>query len=191
MATNALNLIKGPARLWIGSFGVTEPTTANFTVEPTAGWTDLGFTNGGVTLNLTREYSPFEVDQLTLSPGTAVVSEEISVATSLAEATVENLAIAMNSGTVATAATYKTYEPDDNLAGAPTAYKAIMLRGLAPANASGVAQTRVVILRKVLSTEGVELAYNKEDQTQLDVTFMGFWVSSSVRAYKIFDQVGV
>lgn len=188
---NAFNLIQGPADLWIGSFGaVTEPaTSADFASVPTSGWTALGLTQGGVTLGLTKEYAALEADQLTLTPHSVVTSESVTLTTSMAEGTLENLVLAMNDGTVTTGGGVKSYEPLDSLAGRPTNYKAIMLKGPGPANpATGAALGRFVVIRKVLSTEGVSLAYSKTDQTVLEVTFTGHWVSSAIRPYKILDQ---
>jgi hypothetical protein len=46
----------------------------------------------------------------------------------------------------------------------------------------------MVHLRKVLSSDNVEFAYKKEDQTVFSVTWSVHYVSSSIAPFKIVDQ---
>lgn len=189
------NLILGPAQVYIGTFGaVVEPgaTSGDFSGSswtPTSGWTDLGFTNGGVTLNLQKEYTPLEVDQITSTPHSVVTSESYEVTTSLAEGTLENLVLAMNDGVIDTSTPgVKKYKPVDSVAGRPTGYKALLLVGTGTAADLSVgARRRFVLVRKVLSTAGISVAYSKTDQQVFEVTFTGHYVSSAVRPYEIMD----
>lgn len=188
MAVTRTNLIMGPARLYVATFGATEPadTAVNNAVENTAAsasWTDLGGTNGGVTLALNQEYTALAVDQLTIRPESRRTNIESTISTSLAEPTLENLLYALNDGTSASGAGYKSFEPtEDNSATQPT-YRAYILDGYAP---SGF--RRRVIVRRALSTANVELAYSKDNQTLFPVSWLAHYVSSSTKAYKIVDQ---
>ena len=46
----------------------------------------------------------------------------------------------------------------------------------------------MVILRKVLSSDNVEFAYKKEDQTVFSVTWSVHYVSNSIAPFKIVDE---
>lgn len=180
MAVDSRNLIQGPAAIYYGAFGATEPTT--LATAPGVGWTDLGGTKEGLTLAINTEWSKLTVDQVLDEIGATKSGRSVSAATSLAEATLENLARAINNP----APSGGILELASNIDAFQANYGAILVDGVAPGG-----KRRRVIIRKVLSTENVEMAYKKDDQTVIPVTFSSFYVSASISPIKIIDDITV
>jgi hypothetical protein len=176
MTVNSTNLIQGPATLYYAPFGTTEPAT--IATAPASPWVDLGGTSGGATLNINDTYSVLSVDQIVAEVERRRTNRVVTIATSLAEATLENLARAVNN----TAPASDVLELDDGPAAFNPEYGAILLDGIAPGGFR-----RRAILRKVLATEAVGTAYQKAGQTLIPVTFTGHWVSASIRMLKVTD----
>lgn len=176
MPVTATNLIQGPATLYTGIFGATEPATVATT--PATGWTDVGGTRDGVELTIADEYAVLEVDQLIYEAGRRRTKRVVTAKTSLAEATLANLALAVaNSAPVANVLT-----ADDGLAAFAPAYQALLIDGIAPGGFR-----RRIVLRKTLPTDSVGVAYKKDGQTLIPVTWTLHWVSSSIAPFKIED----
>lgn len=176
MPVSSSNLIQGPATVYHGVFGATEPATIATT--PATGWTDLGGTKEGVTVTWADEYAELEVDQVIHTIGRRRTKRTVSVATSLAEATLANLALAINN----TAPASNVLTGDDGLTAFSPAYSAILIDGIAPGGFR-----RRIILRKVLATESVGVAYQKADQTLIPVTWSLHWVSASIAPWIVTD----
>lgn len=176
MPVTSTNLIQGPAVLYHGLFGATEPATVS--AAPATGWTDLGGTKDGVELSIEDEYGVLDVDQLIYEVGRRRVKRVVTVKTQLAEATLANLALAVNN----TAPTAGVLEGDDGVAAFAPAYSAILVDGLAPGGFK-----RRIILRKVLATDSVGMAYKKDSQTLIPVTWTLHWVSASIKPFKVED----
>lgn len=185
MAVSASNAAMGPGTLYVATFGATEPTKD---ATPGAGWTDCGGTLGGVKISVEQEYKMLEFDQVTMPVGSRKTKQGITVKASLAEVTLNNLQAVLNDGTLSTAtAGYTTFTPDVSAlnTGTEPSYKAILIDG---AGIGG--ETRRLIVRKVLSTDNVELEYTKDGQQVFAVTFTGLYVSSSTAPY-VFGQVNI
>jgi len=181
MSVTSTNLIQGPATLYWAPFGTTEPVTLDG--EPGAEWIDLGGTKEGITLSVSSEWSELTVDQIVDVVERRRTGRAVSIGTSLAEATLDNLARAYNNAQPAAGGEGESVlELDDGLAAFAPAYGAILCDGIAPGGLR-----RRIIVRKTLSTESVESAYKKDDQTLVPVTFAMHWVSASVRPFKIID----
>lgn len=176
MPVTTTNLIQGPATLYIADFGTAEPAT--IATVPGAGWVDVGGTRDGVSLNVTKEFAVLEVDQLVDEVGRTVTKRMVQVKTSLAEATLANLAHALADA----APVANVLEPAADSTAFRPGYKAVLLDGIAP----GGFRRRIVV-RKALSTESVETAYKKDGMTLVPVTFTGHYVSTSIKPYKIED----
>jgi hypothetical protein len=172
------NLIQGPAVLWAGIFGVTEPATV--ATAPGVGWTDVGGTQDGVTLSVEMEFSELAVDQLVDIPGQRLTKRVPKIKTNLAEATLANLAIALNelAGTVVTG----KFTPSFGATVFNPNYAALMLDGIAPGGFK-----RRIILRKGLQIGNVEASYKKDGQFFWPVEFAGHYVSSSIAPFSIED----
>lgn len=176
MTVTSTNLIQGPATLYHAPFGSTEPAT--IATAPAAPWVDLGGTKDGVELSIADEYSVLSVDQIVYEVERRRTNRVVTIKTSLAEATLENLARAINN----TAPAASVLTADDGLTVFNPAYGAVLLDGIAPGGFR-----RRVIVRKVLGTDSVASAYKKDGQTLIPVTFTGHWVSPSIRPFVITD----
>lgn len=184
MSVTASNLIMGPGTLYFADFGATEPADSTVATAPSAStWTDVGGTIGGVTLAVVQEYAEFEVDQLVDTPERRIVKRETSLASSLAETTLANLTLALNGGTVTASSGYSTYDPDTTTSVTQPTYHALLFDGFAPASLR-----RRVVARKVLSIEGVEAPYKKDEQTVFPVKFVTHYVSGAIRPMRIIDE---
>ncbi len=182
MAVTATNLTQGPGTLYTGLFGATEPADTAVASPPGAGWTDVGGTADGVTVNVMQEFSELSVDQIVDVPGRRLTKRDMSIATNMAEPTLENLAIATNGGTITTGAGYKKLEPGYATSATQPTYKALIFDGYAPGGF-----VRRVIVRKALNTSNVEFAYKKDTQTFFTVSFNAHYVSSSIAPYIYVD----
>jgi hypothetical protein len=184
MSVTTTNLIQGPATLYSGAFGATEPTdTAVNTIPAASSWTDLGGTQDGVKLSVDQNYSELEVDQITLRVGSRLTKQDFTIETSLAEATLENLSLTLNGGTAASGAGFKSFDPNVTSSATQPNYFAIIMDGYAPSQFR-----RRIIGRRMLNTDSSELAYTKDKQTLIPAKFAGHYVSASVSPFHIVDQ---
>lgn len=111
---NAKNIIVGAAVVYAGKAGeennkinVTASTRsaqipANVSSVSGGDWYHLGFTMEGVTLNIEPTFNDVMVDQLLDTARLFKTAQRVSVATSLTEATLENLYVAIGGATGAT-----------------------------------------------------------------------------------------
>jgi hypothetical protein len=185
MAVTTTNLIQGPATLYTGAVGNAEPTSiagAASGAAPSTGWTDVGGTKEGITLAIADTWSDLEVDQLVIAADSRRTMRKVTIKTVMAEATLGNLAIGISNSAPASG----LLQIDDGLANGgflPTFY-ALIIDGTAP----GGFRRRIKV-RKVLSVASVEMAYKKDGETLIPVTFQAYYVSSSIRAAVIEDAI--
>jgi hypothetical protein len=142
----------------------------------------MGGTTDGVKLSIENTYGELEVDQIVERVGSRLTKRQTMVETNMAEVTLNNLAYALNGGTQASGSGYLTYEPDAASSATQPAYSAVMFDGWAPGSFR-----RRVIVRKVLSTDSIEVAYTKDKQTVLAIKLAAHYVSPSITPYKIID----
>jgi hypothetical protein len=189
MGVTVTNLLQGPGTLYQGTYSETaanEPANTAINIAPAASaWTDLGATKDGMSLEVAREFSELEVDQIIDTPDRRQTKREFTFATNLAEATLENLARVSNEDhttAVTSGAGYKEYSPDHN----PymPRYSALIFDGYAPAGFR-----RRVFGRRMLAVDNITIAYKKADQTTYTAKWAGHYVSEAVRPYKIVDQI--
>jgi hypothetical protein len=195
MSANVVNLVQGPATVYIGDFGADEPANGDVNATPQASaWTDVGGTTDGCELSINQEYKELEVDQVVDIPGRRLVKRDMSVKTNLAEPTLQNLLYALNDangGALGASGTGYSgyYEPAFTDSATQPTYRALLLHGWAPGEGAGnQSKRRMVILRKVLSSDNVEFAYKKEDQTVFSVTWSVHYVDGSTAPFKIVDE---
>ncbi len=185
MSVTTTNLVQGPATLYSGAFGATEPAdTAVNATPPSSSWTDVGGTQDGLKLGIDQSYTELEVDQVVDRVGSRLTKRDFTLETSMAEVTLTNLSLALNGGTSASGAGYASFEPSFASSATQPTYKALLFDGWAP----GGAYTRRVIVRKALSTDAVEMGYTKDKQTLFGVKFSGHYVSASIAPIHIVDQ---
>ncbi|TXJ78632.1 hypothetical protein E2C11_16630 [Streptomyces lavendulae] len=186
MAVTTTNLVQGPATLYSGAFGATEPAdSAVNTAPPASSWTDVGGTQDGVKITIDQSYTDLEVDQVVDRVGSRLTKRDFTIETSMAEVTLANLSLALNGGTSASGAGYSSFEPVYASSATQPNYRALLFDGWAPGTS---AFNRRVIVRKALSTDAVEMAYTKDKQTVFGVKFSGHYVSNSVSPIHVVDQ---
>lgn len=192
MPVAVTNLLAGPGTLWSAPFGSTEPVTPQTAL--TTPWVDVGGTNGGADLMVKTTWFDLAVDQIVDTPGRRMTSRDISVKTNLAEATLANLALALNeasttvvtSGTGVTAAA--TFTPSNGIGAFNPPSVACILQGNAPA-ALATTKFRRVILRAVHNTAGTGFSLKKDGQTFLGVELHTLYVSASIAPYIVTDDL--
>lgn len=177
MSLTVTNLIQGPASLWLSVFGTAEPSGNG--VAPGGGWVDPGSTDGGVDAEVQQSYSNLTVDQVAGPVDARLTDLQIKISTNLAEATLANFRLALNQLTSA-----NTYvEADPTLTGASPNFAAVLLRGMRP----GQAGPRTVIVRRALMTANIKASFAKDGKQMIPVTFEGYYVSASIKPFKIDD----
>lgn len=190
MAITVTNLIEGPGTLYYGTQYTTAYTTtaepadtAVNTTPQSSAWTDIGGTQDGMTLEINREYAELEVDQVVDIPDRRLTKREFTMATNIAEPTLERLALVANESAPTTGSGFKSYEPVNTSAATQPTYVPLLFDGYAPGQFR-----RRVIGRRMLSTEPITFAYKKGDQTLFTAKWSGHYVSSTIPPYKIIDQ---
>lgn len=182
MGVTATNLLQGPATLYWAAFGAEEPATIEDAFG--VGWTDLGGTQEGFTLKTETEMAALTVDQIVDELGATLTSRNITGATTLAEATLDNLARVLNEPVPAAAVGDAERELNltEGVAAFQLPYAAIGIDGVAPGG-----KRRRVILRRTLSVEGTETANKKDGQTLFPVTWKAYYVSPSIRFIRVIE----
>jgi hypothetical protein len=167
-------------------FGAVEPADTAVASPPGGTFADVGGTNGGITIRVTKEFAELEVDQLIETAERRCTKIETVLATSLAEPTLENLTRALNQDPATAISAGTGYEAIDVVAADPFVpiYQAIIIDGRAPAG-----KRRRVIARKAVNTQDMEKAYAKGDQTLVPVELTCHYVSASIKSVHIVDAV--
>jgi hypothetical protein len=183
-------LIQGPGTFYLGAqytsayTTTAEPADAAVNTTPqSSAWSDVGGTQDGVTIEVAREFSELEVDQVVDIPDRRLTKREFSLSTNMAEPTLENFAKAQNESAPTSAAGRKTYEPVNTSAASQPTYCAVLFDGYAPGQFR-----RRIIGRRMLSVDPTTFAYKKDAQTVFNVKWAGHYVSESIAPYKIIDQ---
>lgn len=192
MGVTVTNLVQGPATLYTGAFGATEPaeTAVGIAADPGGpAWTDMGGTDGGVDMEVAQTFSELEVDQVIDRVGSRATKRDMSVKTSLAEPTLENWAVAMNAGSVTSATGVKTLDPVSDTSITQPNYRALLLDAWAAGVKANGSPRRRILVRKVLSTAGIGSSYTKEKKTLIPITWMAHYVTSSIKPFRIVDEV--
>lgn len=180
MSVTTTNLIQGPATLYAAVFGALEPADVDtpFGVD----WNDLGGTQDGVSVSVELSYAELSVDQIIDIPGQTPTKRAAKIKTNLAEATLENWALALNE--LAASVAVNTFTPTNGIDAFKANYVALGLDGIAPGGF-----TRRVIVRRALQIGNVESAYKKDGQTLLPVEWASHFVSNSIAPFLILDGV--
>lgn len=190
IAITAVNICQGPATVYYGAFGATEPADSNagVTGAPGAGWTDIGGTQGGVVFELDNTYDQITVDQLIDPIGARLTKRMIQVTFKVAETTLNNLNVAVNNlMTQASGTGYATADPQTTTSATQPTYSALIIDGWAPTLSSGSAARRRIIVRKVLSQAKIQMTYNMATNNQYDLTWTAYYVSSSISPFHVID----
>lgn len=177
---NPNNIVQGPANLWLAPFGTTEPLDSAVTSDPGAGWVFAGGTEDPVVLEEDMTYADLTVTQVQMAVGARLTKYEVTVKTKMSELTVQNLQYAMNQlNTVTVNSGYTSIDRQVGLASSQPTYAALLIDGWGPTLVGGSARWRHIV-RKVISMPKITRAYDPTKQGFFDVTFKGFFVSSSI-----------
>lgn len=192
MALTVTNLVVGPASLWYAPVGTTEPAYSAITSPPGAGWTDVGMTADGTSLllEIDQTITDFSAEQIIDRIGGRTTKRIIQVTATLQEATLQNMALALNQlATITAGSGYSVLDPiTANSASQPT-YMALILDGWAPT--TGTVETacrRRVVIRKCLSASKVDLEYEKTKPVMYSTTWAGYYVSAAISPFEVVDQ---
>jgi hypothetical protein len=186
------NLVVGPASLYWGLVGTTEPAYSAITSPPGAGWTDFGMTVDGssILMEVDQTVTDFGCEQLIDRIGGRITKRIIQVTATLQEATLQNMQIALNQlATITQGSGYSVLDPLTASAASQPAYLALLLDGWAPT--TGTTETacrRRTIIRRCLSSSKVDLEFEKTKPVTYATTWSGYYVSNSVAPYEITDQ---
>ena len=188
MAVSTTNLIQGPGTLYTGATAAVHPaeTAAAIVTPPATGWTDVGATTDGVSLSIAQEFSELAVDQIVDVPGRRLTKRDMSLTTNMAEATLANLAVAMNQLAASVDKTVNgvlKLEPTSDTSATQPNYTALILDGYAPDQ-----KRRRITVRKALSTANADFAYQKDAQTVFSVTWSAHYVSPSIKPFTVLDE---
>lgn len=177
MARSADAIVYGEALLYYdtyvgdGSEDFPDPDTIDYGDEWGGTWTEVGYTQEGITLTISHEYDEIEVDQELDALFLPLTGREMGIATNLAEWTTANLAFATGQGATSTVAAgvgthgynqYAITTPD-----APTNY----VVGIDVLHPSDLEPVRVIGW-KGLPTSDMEAVFgNRADNAQIPVDF--------------------
>lgn len=186
MAVNTSNIIQGPADIYVGAFGATEPaeTLIALQTKPTSPtWRDAGATTESVDITFVNSTSEIEVQQAVEIVGRRVTRREVTVETSMAETTLDNLNDLLTGSSYAPVVDgVNKFEPASGLDSNPV-FKAVILDGLGKNYLR-----RRLILRKVMNTDDVEYAYDKEEVSVFSVSLSTHFVSSSIKSWALYEE---
>lgn len=180
---NAGNLLVSNAKIWVAPYGSTLPaiTATGLAANPASPFVSPGFTNGGVTWTVENEMVEYRADQVKIALGAANTNTTVTVEMTLAEVTLENLGLALADGIID-----DTLDTGNVLALTPgkmndfqVQYKTLILDTDAPSGLQGVNARRRIIFKRCLPTSGSNLAYGREDQQGLPVTWTVYGIDET------------
>lgn len=185
MAVTTGNLVIGSANIYVAPTGTTEAgltTVSSLSAPVTAApWRDLGAIVDGVTITVSQDFTQLAADQIIDTVESRVTGRTVTVQANLGELTLANLQTALNGGTTSTGTGTSTYNSASATNTAP-AYQALIIDGVAPSG-----KARRIIVRKALSTDNVEFAYKKDEQSVYTVTFTAHYVDANTSMFQITD----
>jgi len=190
MSLTVTNLIQGPARMYYGDVGASEPlaSAAMNTTPPTSSWNEFGFTTDGIAVAVEMDWEEMTADQVPDVLGYRMSKRAAKVTTTVSEPTLDNLKIIMNGGTITSGSGVRQYTPDNS----DTAYrptpKAILVDGDAPDSAAGARKRRRVIIRKAVNIGNIEEARKKDEKAGYEVELAGLYVSDTIEPFIYNDQ---
>jgi len=164
MAQSPFQIVAGPANVYLAVAGTAFPAV---NAAPGAGWTDMGMTEGGVTVRHMQNIEVITTDQYTAGVKGIRTEEGLEVEFALAETTLERYAWALNNATVTAAAGPPAIKEIPLYRGVDVTRHALLVRGPSPyGNFNSQYQVPVVI-----QTAEPEVSFVKDDKTVLNCTF--------------------
>lgn len=191
--------VDSPATAWTAQLGLTAvPTKATLTdTSGTAAWRDVGFTQEGVEVAYEPDFGEVEVDQLMDSAKLFKQGMRVTVNTTLAEATLENLLVvwgaqpASRTTTGSGATLVETLDIQAGALGDDPVERGLVFVGPAPRNTTDNSRReRVYHVKRAIQTESSSHALRKAEGTVFPVSFRALPdTSQSVALYgRITDR---
>ncbi len=178
-----LNIIVGAARIWLGSADASDPATQantsyNTSLAASNDWRDVGYTQEGLEVNYSPEYGNVEVDQSLDDAKLFKTRQTISLNTTFAEATLENLLVVwgQSAGTLTSSGTGDALVKElvmvgGNLGEAPQERRIIAVGNGTEKSGTGVYNERTYFASRALSIEESAHALRRNEATTLPVSF--------------------
>jgi hypothetical protein len=191
-AVNEDTFIRGAARLMWAGITVSFPTSISqivnlSTYDAMTNWYDLGATKGGVAISRNSTEETFDVDQILANIDTRPVTWDQTIATAMAEASLDRINIAWEAGSKSTSGGEETMGVGD-----PTVYKQ---RRLAVLLRKDDGKLRAHVFRKVVrnATDSTITLNKTGDQITFPITWTALADTSitdvDTRTQVIFNQV--
>jgi hypothetical protein len=179
---NTDNILVGAASLYIAPLGTVPPakvagTRYRATVDAaSATWTNVGFTQDGFEVSNDPSYGEVEVDQLLDAALIFKDGMSMSLSTTFAEATLENLLVAWGlnaSGNLASSASHKKITMKGGTLGEAPYERTLLAVGNAPRLTADrtLYGDRVIHAYRVLSVESSAFGMARADAGTVPVTF--------------------
>lgn len=183
------NIIVGAARIFIGPAldpvndaagvaavraGTTVPQATHITNTLTPSWRDVGYTQDGLEVANDPSFTDVEVDQLLDAAKIFKDSMTMSVSTTFAEATLENMLVAwgLANSNLTSTATDKEIALDGGALGEPPVERGLIAVGNGPEKSGTNAYSeRSYTLYRVTSVEGASHTLARADATTIPVSF--------------------
>lgn len=103
--TRSADLVKwGFADIYIADADTAQPASAGTLVEPSTGWTGVGFTAEGLSMEVGSDVEEIRVEESLTPVGRVLTATSVTVAFDFAEDTVENRLLAYGFGSITTTA---------------------------------------------------------------------------------------
>lgn len=162
------------------------------TLDDSADWRNVGYTTDGITLSYEPTYSDVEVDQLLDSAKVFKTAMRVTVATSLVEASLENLLVAWGqSGTPTTSTNEDEIGISAGALGDDPVERAMIAVGPAPRSATGQKRERVYYTRRVLSVDTTAVASRRAEATVFPVSFRVLPMTPNGTTVTVGQEYGV
>ncbi len=185
------NILVGPGELYLAPVGTTPPDE-NDDILVWAGWTNMGYTDGGVEVEYTPEIADHFVDQETGPVKSTLTSEQFIVRAPLAEVTLGNLNKAISASTFSTEAAASGVTGKDILTvgTGPLTEWALGFEADSPESAAdGTQGFRLLVVWRVLSVSAIGQAYRKGEKTLFNAEFRANVESSKPKGERLFRLV--
>lgn len=185
------NILVGPGELFLAPVG-TPPPNEDDNILNWAGWTNLGYTDGGIELEYTPEIADHFVDQETGPVKSTLTSEQFIVRAPLAESTLGNLNKAISASIFSTVAPASGVTGKDILTvgTGPLTEFALGFEAESPESQDdGTQGWRLLIVWRVLSAAAVTKAYRKGEKTLINSEFRAQVESTKPKGERMFRLV--
>lgn len=184
-------VVMGPATLYAGALGVVTAPPADASVNTTpaaSAWTNVQGTNGGVTWSHDQKFTPLTVDQTPYAIDDRLTEVDIQVVLTIANVSLANLALALNTTVGATGAGFATLEPNYGPQASQVPTLSLLVDGFAPKGTGITTPRRRFYLPRCKQVGKVQAVYSKTVQVGWDCTFNVYYVSDQVAPYHITDE---